>query len=213
MLKYLTRTVLNAWFFKNFYSVVNKSDNVLWVGSGGELHNKLLAQGYTLTSLDIDENRSPDIVGDVSKLKLDSNIYDVVCMIEVLEHVEVPIDALSEIKRVLKPGGFLILSVPFLINIHDAPHDHTRWTHFGLKKLMKGWKVIEISDRGGVVSTFIILLGRLLMEREMYKKIIAMMLLPMLVVVFYTINVLSLRSPKIRSYTPGYQVLAKKMLK
>lgn len=51
-------------------------------------------------------------VGDVMKLRYKDNSFDCVVFLEVIEHVENPMKALSEIWRVLRPGGYLVLSTP-----------------------------------------------------------------------------------------------------
>lgn len=47
---------------------------------------------------------------DVTKLEFDNHRFDCVCFLDVLEHINNPIDALREVHRVLKPSGKLILS-------------------------------------------------------------------------------------------------------
>ena len=59
---------------------------------------------------------------------------DTVILLEVMEHLRYPQDALQEIARVLRPQGRLILSMPFLYPVHDAPHDYQRLTIHGLTR-------------------------------------------------------------------------------
>jgi SAM-dependent methyltransferase len=76
----------------------------------------------------------PDIFGDAASLPFADGSIDCVVLLEVLEHLEHPRRALEEIARVLKPGGRLLLSMPFLYPIHDAPHDFQRYTTHGLAR-------------------------------------------------------------------------------
>jgi SAM-dependent methyltransferase len=64
----------------------------------------------------------------------------------VLEHLHTPEVAISEAFRVLKPGGFLYLEVPFLQGFHADPHDYFRFTQVGLKSILKDNGLIILTD-------------------------------------------------------------------
>lgn len=68
-------------------------------------------------------------------LPFKSGSFDVVLCTEVMEHVAEPESFLKEIDRVLVPGGHLVMTVPFLVPVHEAPYDFYRYTIFGLKHL------------------------------------------------------------------------------
>lgn len=74
----------------------------------------------------------PDVFADGGALPFADASFDTVLLLDVLEHVPDDRAVLDEIARVLKPGGLLLLSVPFLYPLHDAPHDHRRFTAPGL---------------------------------------------------------------------------------
>ena len=65
---------------------------------------------------------------------------------QVLEHSEFPDTTLSEIQRVLKQGGLLLLSIPFIWPEHEQPHDYQRFTSFGLIKHLQsaGFDILEL---------------------------------------------------------------------
>jgi ubiquinone/menaquinone biosynthesis C-methylase UbiE len=67
-----------------------------------------------------DSNRI-DIVCDIVSIPVESGSFDAVMCTEVLEHVPDPIAALSEISRVLRPGGYLLLTAPFASYSHFEP--------------------------------------------------------------------------------------------
>ncbi|MDM8561059.1 class I SAM-dependent methyltransferase [Candidatus Parabeggiatoa sp. HSG14] len=78
----------------------------------------------------------PDVYGDAQTLPFADNSMDTVLLLDVLEHLPHPKDCISEIARVLKPTGLLVLQVPFIYPIHDAPLDFQRWTQYGLEQLV-----------------------------------------------------------------------------
>jgi SAM-dependent methyltransferase len=71
--------------------------------------------------------------------------FDSVLCNQVLEHVFTPDAFLSEIYRVLKPGGRVLLTVPFIWDEHEQPFDYARYSSFGLRALLErnGFRVIS----------------------------------------------------------------------
>jgi SAM-dependent methyltransferase len=76
----------------------------------------------------------PDLFVDAGRLPLRDATVDTVIFLEVLEHLRRPEAAWTEIVRVLKPGGRVVMSVPFLYPAHDEPHDYQRLTAHGLAR-------------------------------------------------------------------------------
>jgi len=87
----------------------------------------------------------PQVYSDACALPFHAASFDWVLLLDVLEHVPAPNRTFGEAFRVLKPGGKLILQVPFLYPIHDAPLDFHRWTLHGLQELARktGFTVVE----------------------------------------------------------------------
>jgi SAM-dependent methyltransferase len=83
----------------------------------------------------------------------DASVDTLLCS-EVLEHVPHPASALSELARVLAPGGTLLVTVPFLARLHEEPHDYYRYTRHGLRTLLDeaGFEVDEIVETGSLAS-------------------------------------------------------------
>ncbi|MBI2030301.1 class I SAM-dependent methyltransferase [Candidatus Kaiserbacteria bacterium] len=98
----------------------------------------------------------PDLVGDVHHLPLADESVDAVICIALLEHVENPIQAVNEIYRVLKPGGYFYIYVPFLYYYHPMPGyygDFYRFTYDGVRYLTRDFKQVEIQNVRGAFAT------------------------------------------------------------
>jgi SAM-dependent methyltransferase len=96
-----------------------------------------------------------DIMATASDVPLPSVHADTILMSAVLEHLERPGDALSECYRLLKPGGHLILTAPFIWPIHEAPRDFFRYSPYGLQYLLEaaGFEVVEVQPYAGAWTT------------------------------------------------------------
>jgi len=95
--------------------------------------------------------KAPDITWDGNTIPLPDASIDCAMATEVLEHCHDPLTVLKEIRRVLKPKAIFFFTVPFLWPIHDAPHDHYRYTPFAMQKLLSdsGFEDIQIDAMGG----------------------------------------------------------------
>ncbi|HVA38733.1 MAG TPA: class I SAM-dependent methyltransferase [Candidatus Dormibacteraeota bacterium] len=90
-------------------------------------------------TLEISPATGPTYVGDVRSMpQVPSEHYDWVLAIAVLEHVSDMHAAVEEITRVLKPGGYVYLSIPLHNEIHfgDDFNDYWRVTPFGMHELL-----------------------------------------------------------------------------
>ena len=102
---------------------------------------------------DIDKNTAPDVIADLNKLlPFSDDFADAVFLFNVIYILESPGAVLKEINRILKSGGRLFLTSPFIFNEAGEPHDYWRFTSEGLKKLLKesGFKeflIVPIGER------------------------------------------------------------------
>lgn len=78
------------------------------------------------------------------KLKISTGRYDNVLFFNVLEHLPEYKITFQEIHRIIKKGGTLIGSVPFMYQIHSAPHDYFRFSKQFLLLNLKKYKFKKI---------------------------------------------------------------------
>lgn len=161
----------------------------------------------------------PDIFADAACLPIAAQSCDTVILLEVLEHLKRPQDALCEISRVLRPGGSLLLSMPFLYPIHDAPHDYQRLTRHGLERdlMDTGLEVVAIEKKNNSLEAAGVLaclaLGGTVLE-SLRKRKATLALSPILLTLIPIVNVSSWIAscvfPNWPALTTGYRLLARK---
>lgn len=110
-------------------------------------------------NLDIFPFPGVDVVGSAERLPFMDNTFDGVSSESVLEHVADPKGMAREMMRILKPGGYLYASTPFIHPFHASPDDFNRFTKSGLKELFTGLEVVELGVRSGPWSAFLIFLA------------------------------------------------------
>jgi len=101
---------------------------------------------HTLDTFDIDPQTPCTYHGDLCLFNdcLKSNYYDAVLCTEVLEHVYDPFRAVSELFRILKPRGIVLVTVPFNFRIHGPLPDYWRFTEHGLRRLFSKFDEIDL---------------------------------------------------------------------
>jgi len=201
-------------FLDNQYSKIRDGADVLTVGAGGDINKPLMLHAaenrFKVLSLDIDKDREPDIVGDITAIDFGENRFDVVVLCEVLEHLKYPDRGLANIYRMLKPGGSLILSTPFIFPIHDRPLDYFRFTRYGLEWLLEDFSDVVITERNSYFEAIDVIWVRLLFEKNVHAVAFSLVMVPIIYFVTRPITLLLTRVIKSDSLTTGYVVTATK---
>ena len=143
----------NAYLQGNIYSnidfitksgILNKKIKILEIGSGnGNLLNYLYKEGYNICGIEINEifikNAKEEFGEDLpiyyyngEILSYKENSFDVILSFDVFEHIKNTNKHLSEVRRILKPGGFYLFCTPNKIT--NAPYE-IWWT-----KSLTSWK-------------------------------------------------------------------------
>ncbi len=124
------------------------------IGCGTKPYERLCPSSvYIGLELDSEENRrskNADVFYDGRRIPFEDKQFDSVITNQVLEHVFNPNELLNEIHRVLKYGGKLLVTVPFVWNEHEEPLDFARYSSFGLRFLLEihGFKIMEFRKSG-----------------------------------------------------------------
>ena len=193
----------------HFIAQVPQGSKILNIGSGGtiktEIEKNLKHKNITVQSTDIDPDRKPDFVDDITDTKLQPDGFDYIVCAEVIEHVTKPQVAADNLHRILKPGGRCLVSTPYIFPTHDAPHDYFRYTEFGLRLLFSKFEVVELKAKTTWWETLLLLAWRNMWLGDMKSKLIiwfiSILIIPLLPV-FY---LLSRKSPNL-AMTAGFIV-------
>lgn len=148
--------LFNPFYFarKNLHKHIsdlcgNLSGRVLDVGCGSKPYKNIIPHTeYIGLEFDTPENRASkqaEFFYDGVHFPLKDAEFDSILTTQVLEHVFTPEIFAAELSRVLKPGGKMLLTVPFVWDEHEQPYDFGRYSSFGLKALLErhGFEIVE----------------------------------------------------------------------
>ena len=140
LFKYLKSISLN---YKNL--------DILEIGSGNTEKKQsvitIFKEANTFLQTDIKKEYNHMFL-DVTKPLEIKNKFDLVICTNVLEHIFETNLAIENLKKLLKKGGHLFVSVPFIYPLHDEPADYWRFTEHSLKILFKEFEIIEFKKTG-----------------------------------------------------------------
>jgi SAM-dependent methyltransferase len=88
---------------------------------------------------------------DICKSALAESRYDVVIAEQVFEHIRSPWKAAGNVLTMLRPGGRLFISTPFLYRFHPAPEDNWRWTESGMRYFLSD---VGFDDQGLITGSW-----------------------------------------------------------
>ncbi len=96
-----------------------------------------------------------DFIGDATRIPLADGMADVALNFAVLEHVPSIGQAISEMSRVLKPGGTCYSLIPLVRPEHMVPYDFNRLTRYGIRKNFEdyGLEIERLEESNGAFWT------------------------------------------------------------
>jgi SAM-dependent methyltransferase len=126
---------------------------------------------------------APDLAWDGSTIPLKDEAVECALATEVLEHCPDTDRVLGELRRTLKRGGLLFLTVPFLWPLHDVPNDEYRFTPFSLQRHLAraGFTDIRVFALGGWDASLAQMIGLWVRRRTMapwLRRVLSLLALP-----------------------------------
>lgn len=189
----------------------SKEPKILFVGSGGELQDYVSNFTSYLYSIDIDPSRKPDQIIDLTDPNFCQNYHggevNLVCIFEVLEHTKDPSLAIKNIYNLIGKGAVVLLSTPFIFNIHDEPYDFYRFTRYGLKEIFKEFSEVEIKEKNGWLESIFVIIMRIKKSKSFLNKILGNSFM-LLYYFLYPLILIIQKIFRTKSLTTGYYLKA-----
>ncbi|MCK9378663.1 MAG: methyltransferase domain-containing protein [Candidatus Moranbacteria bacterium] len=161
---------------------------------------------------DIEEKHNPDMVLDVMDMHaIANNSIDIISALELFEHVSVPEKGIAECSRVLKNGGLLIISMPFMYGTHADPYDFQRWTKAKWELVLNenNLNVLKIEEMGFFFTVLMDAIKNFLKKSHRIFRYISYCFYPIFDIIASLDNINS-KNPILKSYVGGYFIIAKK---
>lgn len=140
-------------FLRHHARAMPTGGEVLDIGCGDKPYRALFPQAKTYVGVDHELGGRADVVAEAWDLPFKTHRFDLVLATEVLEHVKYLEKAVTELKRVVKPGGLILVTVPFLFPEHGQPDDYWRLTRDGLRFLFADEEIMEVRGANGTAGT------------------------------------------------------------
>ncbi|OGV57778.1 MAG: hypothetical protein A2X45_19770 [Lentisphaerae bacterium GWF2_50_93] len=195
------------WFkrqrvLKKIYDEMSLEGIYIDVGGTGELDHP------AIFCANLEYGPHTQLVCDGQFLPFEDGSVDGVFIMLVLEHVPDPFAITNEIKRVLKKGGFVVATVPFMQVLHENPKDYFRFTPDGIRRLFDGLDEKKLEIASGPTGSLIWILkeyGALLCpfsnNRLIYasvRELLGWILYPLILLDYYLLT--KRRAEKMSSY-------------
>jgi SAM-dependent methyltransferase len=165
------RKPYNWLIYKNYDRFLKKESNhyrgTLYDLGCGEAPYKQFFLQYAKHYIGVDwtdtiHDTKADVVADLNKpLPLESNVADTVVSLSTMEHLCEPQMMLSEAYRILKPGCYIVLQVPWQWWVHERPCDFFRYTPYGLMYMFEkaGFVDVVVEPEAGFFTMWVLKLN------------------------------------------------------
>lgn len=141
-------------FTKWLQSSARANAVVLDVGGRIQPYRPLIEGASLYVALDLVVTPAVNVVSDAARMPIRGDCIDLVLCTQMLEYASDPRQVIREIRRVLKPGGFLVLSAPAVFP-QDSDHDCWRFLPGALRELLMDFSSVDLAAEGSSLSGFI----------------------------------------------------------
>lgn len=183
---------------------------VLDVGGRIQPYRPLIEGPSLYVALDLIVTPTVDVVSNAAHLPIRSDCIDLVLCTQMLEYASDPQLVIHEIRRVLKPGGFLVLSAPAVFP-QDADHDCWRFLPGALRKLLTDFSSFDLAAEGSSLSGLIRTLNVCAVSfvtARILRSLLCYTIVPALNLLGATLEILNFT--KDTSFTANFSVRAQK---
>ena len=155
---YAVRAPLARWLRQEaeLASQGERKPRLLDVGCGTKPYEPFF-RGAVAEYIGVDVgNPVADLEGTVEAIPVPDGSFELVLCTQTLEHVGDPAQGIRELRRVVAPGGRVLLSTHGVQVYHPNPDDLWRWTHAGLERLFMengDWSAVIVTPASGTTST------------------------------------------------------------
>jgi SAM-dependent methyltransferase len=154
----------------------NITGRTLDVGCGQKPYEALFKSSHYI-GLELDspasrQNKKADVYYEGTTFPFPNEEFDSVVLNQVLEHVFNPSQFLAEARRVLKKGGVVLMTVPFVWDEHEQPHDYARYSSFGLSFLLKnnGFEILDQKKSANNITAIFQLLNAYIYKKTVTRN-------------------------------------------
>jgi SAM-dependent methyltransferase len=151
-----------------------------------------------------------DVYADIVRLPFRAGAFDAIKATEILEHVADAAAALRECSRVLRAGGHLVITVPFLERLHGDPGDYARVTDSMWTRLLEeaALKPVLIAPQGGYFTHLAGLLRFLVQRAPAGLRHVGYEMFPILDLLARLDAAPRVRRSEFASFVGGYLIVA-----
>jgi len=167
----------------------------------------------------INPDVKPDYLCDASAIPCKNNLYDGIILGEILEHVPDPKAVLKEAYRILKKGGKVLITVPFMMCIHADPYDYGRYTdhYWNVTAEEIGFKVVDI-ERQGTIYAVVANITKIWANQQLnhfkltrVKQVAIKKIVPLLIKYLMYLESISQRENELyKAHTTGFGIVLEK---